>query len=96
MQPDLFGESGLRVASREEKEVRSLETGPIEPFITDTKRLLVEFRESWKGSRSPETTGKDHLKTLSTILACIESSVKGLKIDVDKFQRGLEFPQRWL
>ena len=96
MQPTLFGEGGLQVATRLANGLTHRDTGPVEPFITDTKRLLVEFYKCCKNSREPETSGKDHLKTLSTILACIKSSVNGTKVNVEEFQEKLGFPKKWM
>ena len=70
-----------------------METGHIEPFYTDTVGLLDEFAGCLKSGRPPETSGKDHLKTLSLILACIESAVTGKKVYLDEFMKGLGFPE---
>jgi predicted dehydrogenase len=96
VQQDLFGENGLYTASREAGELSHLDTGPIEPFVTDTIKLLEEFYRCWKNKLPPETSGKDHLKTLATVLACVESSVTGTKIHLDEFQEKLNFPKEWL
>ncbi len=74
----------------------TLPIGPVEPFVTDTKLLLKEFYESWKDKKAPETSGKDHLKTLATVLACIESSVTGTKVSIKDYQKTLNFPTEWL
>jgi len=95
VQPDLFGQDGLYVASFKANKMKHIETGPIKPFVTDTERLLVEFYESWRKKEPPDTSGKDHLKTLSSILACIESSVTGKKVYIKDFQRKLKFPEQW-
>jgi predicted dehydrogenase len=96
VQPDLFGEGGLFVASYRDAKLTHVDTGPVIPFATDTDRLLVEFYESWKNKEPPDTNGKDHMKTLSTILACIESSEKGRRVNVDEFRRSLEYPEEWM
>jgi predicted dehydrogenase len=96
IQSDLFGEGGIYVASYEDEKLTQIDTGPVIPFATDTDRLLVEFYESWKKKKRHETSGIDHLKTLTTILACIESSEKGKRINVDEFRRSLNYPEEWM
>jgi len=97
IQPSLFGQTRkLEIASRMDSELTSIDPGPIEPFVTDTKRLLGEFYESWRDQKPPETSGKDHLETLATILACIESSVTQKKVVMDEFKQTLDFPNEWL
>jgi predicted dehydrogenase len=56
----------------------------------------VEFYESWKNNEKPDTSGKDHLKTLTTILACIESSETGQRVNVDEFRKSLHYPEGWM
>jgi predicted dehydrogenase len=96
VQPHLFGEGGLYVASYEDEKLTHIDTGLVIPFATDTDRLLVEFYESWMKNEKPDTSGKDHMKTLTTILACIESSEKGRRINVDEFRRSLSYPEEWM
>jgi len=96
VQPHLFGEEGLYVASYEEKKMTHIDTGPVIPFATDTDLLLVEFYESWKNNEKPDTSGKDHMKTLTSILACIESSETGKRINVDEFRKRLNYPEGWM
>jgi len=89
IQPDLFGEGGLYTASRDDNKLKHIDTGPIEPFHTDTKLLLVEFYECCKKNKTPDTSGRDHLQTLVTVLACIESSVTGKKIVIEDYHNKL-------
>ncbi len=97
VQPTLFGQSErLYVANRMDAERTTLPIEPVVPFVTDTKKLLTEFYECWKDKKAPETSGKDHLKTLATVLACIESAVTGTKVSIKEFQKSLNFPSEWL
>ena len=93
VQKTLFGTDGIYKALRDDATLTHLETGPIEPFYTDTVGLLDEFVGCLESSRPPETSGMDHLKTLSLILACIESANTGKKVYLDTFMKGLGFPQ---
>ena len=89
VQKELFGEDGIYTASRDDDTLKHIDTGPIEPFHTDTVGLLAEFVDCLKRKRPPETSGRDHLKTLTAILAAVESSVTGRKIYVDEFHEKL-------
>jgi predicted dehydrogenase len=89
VQQDLFGEEGIYTASRDDGSLVHIDTGPIEPFYTDTVELLAEFVDCLKNQRPPETSGRDHLKTLLAILATVESSVTGKKIYLDEFRETL-------
>ena len=91
VQNTLFGEDGIYKANRDDTELTHVDTGPIEPFYTDTVGLLNEFISCLKAERPPETSGKDHLKTLSVVLASIESAVTGKKIYLDEFMKVLGF-----
>lgn len=96
IQQDLFGEKGLYTASRNANELTHIDTGPVEPFVTDTKILLKEFYKCCKENKIPETSGKDHLKTLVTVLACIKSATTGEKVLLKDFQIEMNFPKKWL
>ncbi len=89
VQKKLFGEDGIYKAHRNDTKLSHVDTGPIEPFYTDTVGLLGEFVNCLKKKIPPETSGKDHLKTLSVVLASIESAVTGKKIYLDKFMKEL-------
>jgi hypothetical protein len=58
--------------------------------------LLVEFYELWKNNEKPDTRVKDHMKTLTTILACIESSETGRRVNVEEFRRSPNCPEEWM
>ncbi|MBD3207175.1 hypothetical protein GF319_12650 [Candidatus Bathyarchaeota archaeon] len=92
VQRDLFGETGLFKASRDSPELTCIDTGPIEPFVTDTRFLLEEFYQCCKEGKNPETSGKDHLKTLLTVLACIRSSEQGKKVNLREFKEEIKAP----
>ncbi len=62
-----------------------VDTGPIEPFYMDTVGFLVEFVGCLKSGGSPETSGRDHLKTLVAVLFAVESFVTGKKIFMGEF-----------
>jgi predicted dehydrogenase len=93
VQKTLFGEDGIYKAHRDDPGLTHVETGPIEPFYTDTVGLLDEFVCCLESGRPPETSGRDHLKTLSVVLASIESSVTGERVYMDEFMEGLGFPR---
>jgi len=92
-QRDLFGVDGIYKAYRDDSDLTHIETGPIEPFYTDTVGLLEEFVGCLKSGRLPETSGRDHLKTLGAVLASIESAVTGKKVYLEEFMRKLDFPK---
>ena len=53
---------------------------PVEYFVDDTRGLLAEFVSALETGEPLVTSGKDHLKTLGLILACIESSLAGSRV----------------
>jgi hypothetical protein len=91
VQKDLFGETGLYTASRDDGELSHVDTGFIEPFVTDTRSLLKEFYECSVKEKKPETSGRDHLKTLLTVLACIKSSERRKKILLSDFLKEMNY-----
>lgn len=66
-----------------------LETG--KDFIDDTKGLLAEFVAAVHNKKPLETSGRDHLKTLSLVLACIEAGQTSQWIKMQDFydRRGI-------
>jgi len=87
VQQELFGEDGIYTATQSAENLTQIDTGPIEPFYTDTVMLLEEFIECLKNKKTPATSGKDHLKTLAVVLAAIESSVTDKKVNVNEFMK---------
>lgn len=87
IQKELFGEDGIYTATQSAENLTQIDSGPIEPFYTDTVMLLEEFINCLKNKKPPTTSGKDHLKTLAVVLAAIESSVTDKKVNVNEFMK---------
>jgi hypothetical protein len=66
---------------------------PAEHFVDDTRLLLVRFFEALKEGKPVETSGKDHLRTLGLVFACIESSKTGKEVNVPKFYKEMGLPE---
>ncbi|NLE77644.1 MAG: Gfo/Idh/MocA family oxidoreductase [Chloroflexi bacterium] len=58
-----------------------------EPFVDDTRGLLREFMAAVREGKPLITSGKDHLKTLSLVFACIESSKTGKEVFLADFYK---------
>ncbi len=90
--PEL-GLSGSRFKTDEEAEpaVRE-ELEPCTPFVDDSRGLLEELIRAIRGGAEAVTTGRDHLKTLGTVLACVESLETGRWVDLGELYRKLGIP----
>lgn len=59
----------------------------VESFVDDTRVLLARFAEAIREGKPVETSGKDHLRTLSLVFACIESAQTGKQVHMEQFYR---------
>jgi len=57
----------------------------VEAFTDDSKELLSRFLQSLDCGRAFETSGFDHLRTLSVVHAAIESARTGQRVDLSEF-----------
>ena len=72
-QPEL-GLSGPRFKMAEASEaIQPEELAPCVPFVDDSRQLLAELVGAIKQEVEPSTTGRDHLRSLCLVWACIES-----------------------
>jgi predicted dehydrogenase len=62
------------------------------PFELDTARLLTHFLNVVQGKEKPGPTGRDHLRTLALIHACVEASTTGQFVDITGFARANSIP----
>jgi predicted dehydrogenase len=62
------------------------------PFELDTARLLSHFLRVVQGKEPPGPTGRDHLRTLALIHACIEATSTSRFIDIAGFARANSIP----
>lgn len=62
------------------------------PFELDTARLLKHFVCVVQGKERAGPTGRDHLRTLTLIHACIESGRTGRSVDIVGFARANSIP----
>ena len=86
----------LYKTEREAEQLQSVELPNHEDFVDDTRHLLVEFVEAVENGKPLETSGRDHLKTLALVLACIEAARTGQSVNMSDFYQSLNIPERWL
>jgi len=92
--PEL-GMSGERFKSEAEP-LERLPLPSVEYFVDDTRVLLARFVEALRRCQPVETSGKDHLKTLSLVFACIEAAATGHKVRMAELYRKQHIPEAWL
>jgi predicted dehydrogenase len=69
---------------------------PVEYFVDDTRVLLARFLEALEEGHPVETSGRDHLKTLALVFACIEASRTDQRIHLADFYKELNIPEAWI
>jgi len=67
----------------------------VEAFIDDTRILLERFLRNIKSGVPFETNAKDHVKTLCTVRACIESSKTKERVLMKDFYEENGVPEDW-
>lgn len=79
-----------------ESDTEPLEEVPVpmstRPFELDTARLLTHFLHVVQGKEKPGPTGRDHLRTLALIHACVEASTTGRFVNIAGFARTNSIP----
>jgi predicted dehydrogenase len=85
-----LGLSGVRFKTADDAEPGRVEKlPPCVPFIDDSRLLLAEFTKAVGGEVEPVTTGRDHLRSLCLVQACIESFESGSWVNLDAFYKKL-------
>jgi len=92
--PEL-GMGGARFKAEAEP-LEPLPLPDVEYFVDDTRVLLARFVDALKDGKPVETSGRDHLKTLSLVFACIEAATSGRKVQLADFYRQHNIPTAWL
>jgi predicted dehydrogenase len=87
LQPRLALEGNLFKEKTEAETLQPVQLEPSTDFIDDTKGLLAEFVEAVETKKPLDTSGRDHLKTLSLVLACIEAGETDQWIKMQDFYR---------
>jgi predicted dehydrogenase len=95
-QPHLAAEGKLFKGADEAEPLRSFPLANSEDFIDDTRGLLNEFVEAVTTGRAVETSGQDHLKTLSLVLACIEAAKSRQWLQMQDFYQCQGIPAEWI
>ncbi len=85
VQREMFGD--LCIARRDEPELRSVALPPHEHWITDAAALLASFVQTWRGSTTPQCTGRDHIRSLQMLEACILSSRRAEAVELAEFSQ---------
>lgn len=85
VQREMFGD--LAIALRDEPELRPVALPPHEHWITDAAALLASFVQTWRGTTAPQCTGRDHLRSLQMLGACITSSIRREAVEMTEFSQ---------
>lgn len=83
MQNDQFGD--LHFALRHDKQLTSVELPPYEQWYNDAVLLLEAFVAALKGEAELQCSGRDHLRSLHMVEACIISSTENRTVDITEF-----------
>lgn len=78
-QRDMFG--ALFHAKRADTELTEVDLPPFERWITDTSGLLAAFVRALRGAPL-ECSGRDHLRSLAMVEACILSAREGGRVEI--------------
>ena len=88
-----LGRSGSLFKRAEEAEPRHREKlEPCVPFVDDSRLLLAALVDAVRGNAEPTTTGRDHLRTLCVVRACIESLQTGGWVNLADFHAASGIP----
>jgi predicted dehydrogenase len=68
----------------------------VEAFTEDSQELLRRFLKSIVDKTDFETSGKDHIKTLCVVHACIEAAKTGKRIQMNEFYKRYNVPTHWV
>ena len=94
--PEL-GLTGPRFKTSDESELtQKEELPPCIPFVDDSRLLLTELVRAIRGEVEPDTTGRDHLRSLCLIGACIESLKTRSWVVLKEFYRASGVPPSML
>ena len=96
LQPHLALEGKLFKEEAEAEPLQPVQLEASTDFIDDTKGLLAEFVEAVEKKKSLDTSGRDHLKTLSLVLACIEAAETSQWIEMRDFYHQQGIPPEWV
>ncbi len=91
--PELAFSGRLFQAAAAAEPLEAVEVRPVEPDIDDTRGLLAEFIAAVSEGRPVACSGKDHLKTLVLVRACIEAAKSGQGIHMAEFYAQQGIPQ---
>jgi predicted dehydrogenase len=87
IQGDQFGDLGY--ARRHDDALTTIPLPPHEMWITETTGLLAAFVDAVVHGAPLECSGRDHLRSLAMVEACIESSRESRAVDVQALIEGL-------
>ena len=96
LRPGLAIEGKLFKDGDDAEPLRPVRLETSQDFIDDTRGLLVEFVNTVESDRPLDTSGKDHLRTLSLVLACIEAAETNQWIEMADFYRRQGIPPEWV
>ncbi len=74
LEPNLAMQGRLNKANNEAEPLENFPLLPTRQYLDDTGGLLQEFVNTLEKGQPLVTSGRDHLKTLALVLACVEAS----------------------
>ena len=87
LQREMFGTLGY--ALRGMPELQPVPLPPHEHWITDAADLLAAFVQIVRGTTAPLCTGRDHLRSLLMLQACITSSQRQEALELAEIEDGI-------
>jgi predicted dehydrogenase len=78
VQRDQFGD--LAYARRDDHDLTAVALAPHETWVTDTSGVLAAFLEHLVDHRPLACSGRDHLRSLAMVEACVRSSAEGVVV----------------
>jgi predicted dehydrogenase len=78
VQRDQFGD--LAYARRADPELTPVALAPHETWVTDTAGVLAAFLDHLIDHRPLACSGRDHLRSLAMVEACVRSSAEGVVV----------------
>lgn len=96
LDPDMAMQGAIYRREQDTEPIERIPFAAQEAFIDDTRGLLDEFIGAIRGERTLDASGKDHLRSLALVLACIKAAHTGKRIDVKAFSVQQGIPDAWL
>ena len=94
--PDLATTGPVFKTAEDAEPLQPVPLPEIEDFVDDTRGLLDEFVIALEEGQPLETSGQDHIKTLSLVSACVEAAETRQWVEMRDFSLRQGIPESWL